>query len=124
MKIKMARWWDRLGGRPVDHAASPRFIYRRRQHYDRDLMHTCHHSHLLVNLNQHRTCFRVILPPHPLHCYRDYTGRRAAMQDKNGAIVHFFRMSRRSGRRAVLQPQILPLFCPVLPCTPAQIPIN
>jgi len=23
---KMARWWDRLGGRPVDHAASPRFI--------------------------------------------------------------------------------------------------
>lgn len=23
----MARWWYRLGGRPVDHAASPRFIY-------------------------------------------------------------------------------------------------
>jgi len=23
---KMARWWDRLGGRPVDHAASPRLI--------------------------------------------------------------------------------------------------
>ncbi len=24
MRIKMARWWDRLGGRPGDHAASPR----------------------------------------------------------------------------------------------------
>jgi len=26
LRIKKARWWDRLGGRPVDHAASPRFV--------------------------------------------------------------------------------------------------
>jgi len=25
MRIKKARWWDRLGGKPVGHAASPRF---------------------------------------------------------------------------------------------------
>jgi hypothetical protein len=25
---KKARWWFRLGGRPVDHAASPRFVGR------------------------------------------------------------------------------------------------
>jgi hypothetical protein len=26
MRIKRARWWDRLGGKPVGHAASPRFV--------------------------------------------------------------------------------------------------
>jgi len=26
LRRKVARWWDRLGGRPVDHAASPRFV--------------------------------------------------------------------------------------------------
>ena len=26
LRRKMARWWDRLGGRPVSHAASPRFV--------------------------------------------------------------------------------------------------
>jgi hypothetical protein len=26
VEIKRARWWDRLGGKPVGHAASPRFI--------------------------------------------------------------------------------------------------
>jgi hypothetical protein len=28
---KEARWWGRLGGKPVFHAASPRFVYRMMQ---------------------------------------------------------------------------------------------
>jgi len=29
--IKKARWWDRLGGKPVVHAASPRLIKLQKQ---------------------------------------------------------------------------------------------
>jgi hypothetical protein len=32
VKIKKARWWDRLGGRPVSHTASPRFVCCQEQH--------------------------------------------------------------------------------------------
>jgi hypothetical protein len=67
---------------------------------------------------------RVILPPHPLHWYRDYTGRRAKMQDKNRAVADFFRLSRRLGRRALPLAQILPLFSLVHPCARGQVLIN
>jgi hypothetical protein len=30
---KKARWWNRLGGKPVCHAASPRFVSCLMQHY-------------------------------------------------------------------------------------------
>jgi len=30
---KKARWWNRLGGKPVGHAASPRFGSRETRHY-------------------------------------------------------------------------------------------
>jgi len=33
VRIKKARWWNRLGGKPVCHTASPRFISCRKQHY-------------------------------------------------------------------------------------------
>ncbi|MHC4104449.1 MAG: hypothetical protein ACYSR9_05870 [Planctomycetota bacterium] len=33
MRIKKARWWNRLGGKPVGHAASPRFVSCQWQHY-------------------------------------------------------------------------------------------
>jgi len=32
-RIKKARWWNRLGGKPVGHAASPRFKSRETRHY-------------------------------------------------------------------------------------------
>ncbi|MHC4721478.1 MAG: hypothetical protein ACYS6I_02090 [Planctomycetota bacterium] len=37
MRIKKARWWNRLGGKPVGHAASPRFVSCEQQHYFFDL---------------------------------------------------------------------------------------
>ena len=87
----MARWWDRLGGRPVDHAASPRFnvkidvicmISKRLSDPFRFACQTNQTGpkHTRVNLPPHLV---VIIPQGP-----------AGMQDKNVRFSDFHGVTR------------------------------
>ena len=64
-RIKMARWWDRLGGRPVDHTASPRSICRDTRHsYRYSKSKYRGRNHVIQQKCAKTECVRVNLPPH------------------------------------------------------------
>jgi len=87
----MARWWDRLGGRPVDHTASPRAICRDTRHsywYSKSKYRG--RNHVIQQKCAKTECVRVNLPPHSTPLTIElYLGRPPDARQK-AAIFPFF----------------------------------
>jgi hypothetical protein len=91
----MARWWDRLGGRPVDHAASPRFISCSIQPSSAKSKSKCNVSVEPVKHHMRKPSALQGDVTTPFHSIErvDYTSFTTGMQDKNQDFC-FFRLRR------------------------------
>ena len=94
----MARWWDRLGGRPVDHAASPRFISCDTQPSSAKSKSKCNVSVESVKRPLRKPSALKGDITTPFHSIErvDYTSFTTGMQDKKQYFC-FFRLPRPAG---------------------------
>ncbi|GEM_PF-5075253 len=90
-RIKMARWWDRLGGRPVDHTASPRSICRQKRHSYRNSKSKCSaRNHVIQQKCAKTKCVRANLPPHSTPFTPELYLRTLPDARQKAAIFPFF----------------------------------